>query len=87
MTNEEVMNIFKEKGIEVTIYETPYHTIENVIIDTYEHDKQIIAEVIEEYKNKIEFEQKWLLDCKVFNPDVAIAFETLKSYSEQLKEK
>ena len=44
------------------------------------------ADAIEEYKKKIEFEEKWLFDCKVFNPNVTIAFETLKKYAEQLKE-
>lgn len=45
------------------------------------------ADAIEEYKKKIEFEYKWLLDCKVFEPNVGIAFNALKSYAEQLKEK
>lgn len=54
MTNEDVMKAFKEKGIEVTIYETPFHTIETVVIDTSEHDKQIRAEVIDELYNKID---------------------------------
>ena len=44
------------------------------------------ADAIDEYKKKVEFEYKWLFDCKVFNPNVVIAFETLISYAEQLKE-
>lgn len=54
MNSEQVMNAFKEKGIEVTVYETPYHTIEDVVIDTYEHDRQIRAEVIDKIYNKID---------------------------------
>lgn len=49
------------------------------------HDKQIREDAIQEYKKKIEFEEKWLLLCKVFDPNVTIAFETLKSYAEQMQ--
>lgn len=44
------------------------------------------ADAIDEYLKKVEFEDKWLLACKVYDPNVAIAFRTLKSYAEQLKE-
>lgn len=43
------------------------------------------AEVIDEYKKKIEFEHKWLLGCKVFDTNVDLAFATLECYAEQLK--
>lgn len=59
-------------------------------LDVLEHaiefaEEKAIADAIEEYKKKIEFEYKWLLDCKVFEPNVDIAFNTLISYAEQLK--
>lgn len=49
------------------------------------HDAKVRADAIDEYKKKIEFEYKWLLDCKVFEPNVGIAFNTLISYADQLK--
>lgn len=52
-----------------------------------EHDKQVRSDAIDEYKKKIEFESKWLLFCKVFDPNVCIAFSNLISYAEKLKEK
>lgn len=48
--------------------------------------RQIRADAIDELKKKIEFEEKWLFDCKIFDTNVTIAFETLKSFAEQLKE-
>lgn len=54
--------------------------------DLDEHDAKVRANVIDEYKKKIEFVEEWLFDdCKVFNPDVMIAFDTLKRYAEYLK--
>lgn len=53
MTSEQVMEAFKEKGIEVTIYQSPFKTIEKVVVDTYNHDKQIRAEVIDEFVEHI----------------------------------
>lgn len=57
------------------------------LLGKYDGIKQGRAEAIDEYKKKIEFEYKWILDCKVFEPNVDIAFNTLMSYAEQLKEK
>lgn len=54
MTNEQVFNAFRDKGIEVTIYETPYHIVGKVIIDTTEHDKQIRTAFIEECNRKLD---------------------------------
>lgn len=54
--------------------------------DLAEHDKQVIEEVIEEYKKKIESEEKWLIERIGFNPYVTIAFTALQKYVEQLKE-
>lgn len=47
--------------------------------------RQVRTEAIDEYKKKIEFEYKWLLG-KPVEPNVGIAFNTLISYAEQMKE-
>lgn len=49
MTSEQVMDAFKEKGIEVTIYQSPFKTIERVVVDTHNHDKQIKTDALGEY--------------------------------------
>ena len=61
MTEIDVMNAFKEKGIEVTIFQSPLKTMEKVVIDTSEHDKQIRADAIEECIQAIE-DSKSLFD-------------------------
>lgn len=63
-----------------------YLDVANTCSDLREFVDEISADAIDEYKKKIEFEYKWLLDCKVFEPNVGIAFNTLISYAEQLKE-
>lgn len=54
------------------------------------HDKAIRTDertkVLDDFKKKIEFEEKWLFNCKVVNPNVTIALNTLKEYAEELKE-
>lgn len=50
-------------------------------------ERQARKDAIDEYKKKIELEHKWLLSCKVFDTNVDIAYKTLISYAEQLKEK
>lgn len=47
-TNKYNVKVFKEKGIEVTVYEKSFHTIECVSIDTYEHDKQMKLDIMNE---------------------------------------
>lgn len=59
-----------------------------------EHDAKVRTDAIEEFKtdiiNKIDFEDKWLFDCKSNNADTNIAFSALKTFienrAEQLKE-
>lgn len=55
------------------------------LLDVDEVYQQGYNDAIKEYKKKIEFEEKWLFMCKVFDPNVNIAFKTLKSYAEQMQ--
>lgn len=63
MTEIDVMNAFKEKGIEVTVFQSPLKTTEKVVIDTSEHDKQIRAEVIDGILNKV---NSYIADMKKY---------------------
>ena len=74
MTSEQVMDAFKEKGIEVKIYQTPFSTIEKVVIDTYNHDKQIKSDVIDDFADYLK---------KNFRIGVNTIDEVVKSYKEQ----
>ena len=63
------------------------------IIDLVEWEKQIRANAIDDFAtdiiNKINFEDKWLFDCKSNNADTNIAFSALRTFvnerAEQLK--
>lgn len=72
MTNEEVMDVFKKKGIEVTIYETPYHTVEKVVIDTTEHDRQIIEECAITIENSKTLFENHQTECVMLTKDKCI---------------
>lgn len=54
MTSEQVMSKFKEKGIEVTVYEDKIRGIVDCIVDTTKHDKQVRENIIDECINIIE---------------------------------
>lgn len=75
MTNEQMMREFNEKGIEVTIYQHPFRA-ERVVIDTTEHDKQIRAEVIEEFANYLK---------KNFKIGINTVGEVAREFKEQNK--
>ena len=63
----------------------------------YNHDKEItisehnraIDDFLTDIINKINFEDKWLIDCKSNNADTNIAFSALRTFvnerAEQLK--
>lgn len=69
--------------IKKELWELPNEYSEKLHKIAYEKGR---ADAISEYKKKIEFEYKWLLDCKVFESNVDIAFNTLISYAEKMKE-
>lgn len=54
------------------------------IIDLVEWEKQIRANAIDDFAtdiiNKINFEDKWLFDCKSNNADTNIAFSALITF-------
>lgn len=54
------------------------------IIDLVEWEKQIRAKAIDDFAtdiiNKINFEDKWLFDCKSNNADTNIAFSALITF-------
>lgn len=86
MRNEDVFNAFREKGIEVTVYQSPFKTIESVVIDTHSHDEQIRAEAIEELLKQVKKEEMWLFNVIGSNQDIKIAFGGIYAKAEQLKE-
>ena len=63
------------------------------IVDLVELEKQIRVKAIDDFLtdiiNKINFEDKWLFDCKSNNADTNIAFSALRTFvnerAEQLK--
>lgn len=73
-----------------TIYEQKYE-LSFGSLDTSEHDAKVRADAIDEFAediiNKINFEEKWLLDCKSNNSDTNIMFSTLRTFVKNLKEK
>lgn len=82
---EIVLDEFKKKGIEVTIVSNNVHGIA-CHIDTTEHDKKIMEEVIEEYKLKLlnaKMEKGSIKEAKVW-----VEFKRrVIEIAEQLKEK
>ena len=65
------------------------------IVDLVEWEKKIRSKAIDDFLtdiiNKINFEDKWLFDCKSNNADTNIVFNSLRTFinerAEQLKKK
>ena len=60
------------------------------IVDLVELEKQIRVKAIDDFLtdiiNKINFEDKWLFDCKSNNADTNIAFSALITFINELAE-
>lgn len=57
-------------------------TIRSIKDNVYKQGKR---DAIKKYKEKVEFEERWLMDCDAWNAKVSIAFDTLREYAEQLE--
>ena len=60
------------------------------IVDLVELEKQIRVKAIDDFLtdiiNKINFEDKWLFDCKSNNADTNIAFSALRTFVNEIAE-
>lgn len=83
---EDALNIDMEKPMHFTDEQKAW--VKNyIIINAKRQRADAIDEFVEDIINKINFEEKWLLDCKSNNADTNIMFSALRTFVKNLKER